>query len=74
MKIPREIKALIRKRRRLAEDLCVVCSELDSWMEAQGINLVEHSDYTVTGCMIYCEPDAAERCVIEAIEDFEPVN
>ena len=74
MKIPSEIKVLIRKRRKLAEDLSVVCSKLDSWMEAQGINMLEHSDYTVTGCMIYCEPDAAERCVIEAIENFESTN
>lgn len=74
MKIPREIKALIRRRRKLAEDLCCVSSQLDEWMESQGIDLSEHGDYTITGCMIYCEPDAAEGCVIRAIEEFEPEN
>lgn len=74
MKIPREVKALIRRRKKLAEDLCCVSSQLDEWMESQGMNLIEHGDYTNTGCMIYCEPDDTERCVIRAIEEFKPVN
>lgn len=74
MKIPREVKALIRRRRKLAEDLCCVSGQLDEWMESQGMDLTEHGDYTITGCMIYCEPGTAEKCVIRAIEEFEPTN
>lgn len=61
MKIPKYVDALLKRRTRLAEQLTMVGIELDKWLERNEIPT--GNDYTLTGCMIYCEPDTAEQCV-----------
>lgn len=68
MKIPKYIQDLIIRREKLANELMNVSSELDEWLEKQGIPL--GAEYTVTGCMIYCEPEIARKCVEEDILNF----
>lgn len=63
MKIPKYVQNLIIRRERLAKKLMIVSVELDEWLEKQGIPLC--ADYTVTGCMIYCEPETARECIEE---------
>lgn len=65
MEIPRYIDKLIKRRQILAERLAEVCTELDDWLDKNGIEC--DGDYTRTGCMIYCEPYVAARCVREDI-------
>lgn len=65
MKIPKYIDGLLERRTKLAEQLAKVSSELDDWLEKNGIPT--DNDYTKTGCMIYCEPYTAERCVRDDI-------
>lgn len=68
MKIPKYVQNLMIRRERLANRLMIVSSELDEWLEKQGIPL--GAEYTVTGCMIYCEPETARKCVEEDILNF----
>lgn len=68
MKIPKYVQNLIIRRERLASKLMIVSSELDEWLEKQGIPL--GAEYTMTGCMIYCEPESARKCVEEDIQNF----
>lgn len=67
MQIPNKIEQLINKRQKLAEQLNSADVALSNWMEKQGIDMGECSDFTRTGCMIYCEPDAAAKNVRDAI-------
>lgn len=61
MKIPKYVDNLIERRMKLALELMDVSTQLEDWLEKKGFDLSEMSDYTTTGCMIYCEPyDAAE--------------
>ena len=69
MKIPKYIDRLLEKRTKLAEQLNSVSTELDEWLEKNGIPT--GNDYTRTGCMIYCEPYTAERCVRDDILEKE---
>ena len=69
MKIPKYIQNLIIRREKLANKLMNVSSELDEWLEKQGIPL--GTGYCATGCMIYCEPISARKCVEEDILNFE---
>lgn len=59
MRIPKYIDRLIERRMKLAYELMSVSSDLETWLENNGFELSEMSDYTCTGCMIYCEPDVA---------------
>lgn len=59
MKIPKYVDKLIKRRMYVAFELMSLSSKLDTWLEKNGFDLNEMSDYTCTGCMIYCEPDAA---------------
>ena len=59
MKIPKYIQNLIIRRERLANELMTVSINLDEWLEKQGIHL--GAEYTMTGCMIYCEPESARK-------------
>ena len=68
MKIPKYIQNLIIRRERLAIQLMNVSDELDEWLEKQGIPL--GAEYAATGCMIYCEPENARKCVEEDILNF----
>lgn len=63
MKIPKYVQNLIIQRERLADKLMNVSSELDEWLEKQGIPL--GAEYTMTGCMIYFESEATRKCVDE---------
>lgn len=65
MKIPKYIDRLLKRRTKLAERLAEVGNELDEWLEKNGIPA--GTDYTCTGCMIYCEPHTAEGCVRDDI-------
>lgn len=69
MEIPKYIDNLIRVRQVLAERLERVSTKLDDWLDKNNIEC--DGDYTRTGCMIYCEPDAAARCVREDILNKE---
>lgn len=59
MKIPKYVDKLIERRMKLALELMDVSSQLDRWLENNNFDLTKMSAYTVTGCMIYCEPDIA---------------
>ena len=41
MEIPKSIQKKLEKRCRLAEDLMVVSTEVDAWLEKQGIDLMD---------------------------------
>lgn len=69
MNIPKYIDNLIERRANLALRLMAVGTELDEWLEKNGIEC--DGDYTRTGCMIYCEPYTAARCVREDILNKE---
>lgn len=66
MKTPKYIDKLLRRRTRLANELMVVCVDLDDWLNKNGID--PDQCCWQTGCMIYTEPDAAENEVRKAIE------
>lgn len=65
MKIPKYVQKLIDRRWKLAEELNDVSNQLDAWLENNGISIC--NDYTTTGCMVYCEPYNAKKCVEEDI-------
>jgi hypothetical protein len=69
MKIPKYVEKLIDRRTKLAEDLMCVSSELDEWLDKNNINA--GTDYTATGCMIYCEPSTAGALVKRDILEKE---
>lgn len=71
MKIPKKIQNLLDRRERLAYKLISACAELDEWLEKNGADFCdpELADSTITGCMIYCEPDNAKNNVIDYIEN-----
>ena len=48
-----------------------VCSKLDAWLEENGADLTDSRlvDCTITGCMIYCEPNNAKLAVASYIEE-----
>lgn len=74
MKIPKYIDKLIERRIRLANELMDVSLQLESWLEKNGFDLAELSDYTRTGCMIYCEPYSAASCLQQDILNKEENN
>lgn len=65
MKIPKYVDTLLKRRTKLAEQLNSVSLKLDEWLEYNEIPT--DTDYTRTGCMIYCEPYTAERLVRDDI-------
>lgn len=71
MKIPKKIQNLLDRRERLAYQLMSACIELDKWLEKNGADLgdPELTDSTISGCMIYCEPENAKNNVIDYIEN-----
>lgn len=69
MKIPKYVERLIQRRERLAWELTAVSSDLDAWLERN--NISTGTDYTSTGCMIYCEPSTAAKLVREDILNKE---
>lgn len=71
MEIPKKIQKLLDRRYRLAMDLISACNQLDSWLEKNGAELSdsELSDSTLSGCMIYCEPQNAKLTVEDYIKN-----
>ena len=69
MKIPKYVEQMIKRRERLAWELIEVSCDLDEWLEKN--NISTGTDYTSTGCMIYCEPSTAARLVREDILNKE---
>lgn len=69
MRIPKYVERLIQRREELAWELIKVGCDLDEWLEKNHIST--GTDYTATGCMIYCEPNIAARLVREDILNKE---
>lgn len=71
MEIPKSVKNMLNKRERLAYELNEVCNKLDAWLEENGADLTDSRlvDCTITGCMIYCEPNNAKLAVASYIEE-----
>lgn len=44
---------------KLSLELMDVSSQLDKWLENNDFDLTKMNAYTITCCMIYCEPDTA---------------
>lgn len=65
MKIPKYVDTLLKRRTKLAEQLNSVSLKLDEWLEDNEIPT--DTDYTRTGCTIYCEPYTAEGLVRDDI-------
>ena len=65
MKIPKYVERLIQRRTKLAWELLEVGATLDEWLEKNDIST--GTDYTATGCMIYCEPSTAGELVRQDI-------
>lgn len=72
MEIPKYIEQLIQRREKLANKLNEVSVELGDWLKKNHISLGE--DYTLSGCMIYCEPSMAADAVREDIINFDKKN
>ena len=66
MKIPKYVQKLINDRYKYAVKLMKTSSELDDWLDENGIDIF--TDYCATGVLIYTEPDVARDCVIRDIE------
>ena len=69
MKIPKYVERLIKRRERLGWELMSVSSDLDNWLEKN--NISAGTEYTVTGCMIYCEPSTAADLIRKDILNKE---
>lgn len=71
MEIPKKIQILLDRRERLAYQLSETCHKLDTWLEENGADLTDADlcDSTITGCMIYCEPDNAKTNVEDYIRN-----
>lgn len=69
-KFQKKIQTLLDRRERLAYQLSETCYKLDTWLEENGADLTDADlcDSTISGCMIYCEPDNAKTNVMEYIE------
>ena len=52
---------------KLSLELMDVSSQLDKWLENNDFDLTKMNMYTITGCMIYCEPDTAVYLVTRDI-------
>lgn len=70
MKIPKTIQTLLDRRERLAYQLIETCCKLDTWLEKNGADLSDADLWssTMSGCMIYSEPDSAKTNVMKYIE------
>ena len=68
MKIPKYVQKMIDDRYKYACKLATVSSELDDWLDKH--NIPCDDDYIHTGCMIYCEPWNARRCVEDDILNY----
>ena len=69
MRIPKYVEQIIKRRERLAWELMEVSSDLDEWLERN--NISTGTDYTSTGCMIYCEPSTAADLIRKDILNKE---
>lgn len=71
MEIPKRVQKLLDRREQLAMNLVRVTNELDSWLEANGADLMDSdiTDSTLSGCMIYTEPENAKSSVEDYIRN-----
>lgn len=71
MEIPKRVQKLLDRREQLAMNLVSVTNELDSWLEANGADLTDSdiTDSTLSGCMIYTEPENAKSSVEDYIRN-----
>ena len=65
MKIPKYIDILLKKRTKLANQLDIVCGELDDWLDAHGVD--PDSSCWHTGVETYVHPSNSEQEVRRAI-------
>lgn len=72
MKIPKKIDNLLKRKCKLAQQLCSVSLEVDEWLISKGVDLQdpEICDAVLTGALIYCEPATAQRVVHDYIENY----
>lgn len=68
----KELYRLLEERRRLANDLISICSDVDRLIEEVGGDLDDEriADSVLTGCMIYCEPDVAAKAVKDYVKEL----
>lgn len=65
----RQIIGLLRRRRRLADELMEVSHQVDVYIEEHNLeDKVEDCDWC-TGCEIYCNPYASSERVIKVIKE-----
>ncbi len=76
MKTPKHIDQMLKLRTKLAMELNDVSTQIDNWLDNNGFNLSEEplNNAVLTGCMIYTEPQNAEKIVREAIEKINKDN
>lgn len=65
MQIPTYVDNLLKKRTKLAVQLSEVSSDLDDWLKQNDIPL--DKDYTMSGCMIYCEMEDIKENALKKI-------
>lgn len=52
---------------KLSLELMNVSSQLYKWLENNDFDLTKMNAYTITGCMIYCEPDVVAHLLRQYI-------
>ena len=65
MKIPKYVQKLIDRRCKLADQLALVCYDLDEWLDKNNIECESYD--THTGVEIYINPCSSRRRIINAI-------
>lgn len=72
MKVPANFLYLLERRRKLALLLQDVSSAVDTWLINKGIDLNDPQlgDATLSGCMIYTEPDVAKDVVLRYVSNY----
>lgn len=69
MRVPKYIRKLIKRRAKLAMDLCDADCTLVDWLEKHDVlDDIEDFDHT-TGCEMYVNPWASAQRILEAIEN-----
>lgn len=66
MRISKKMDKLLQRRTKLAKQLDEVCYEIDTWLDAHGVE--PDTACCHTGVETYVNPDASERKVRRAIE------
>lgn len=69
-KIPKYFLKAIKRRTLLAQKLMLASSDVDDWLENEGLLYESAIEAAVTtGCMIYAEPKNAEDLILEYLKE-----